>query len=235
MQMRSVVAAVLVVLAVAGCASGSTTAAGGARSSSTSASPPVDRSVDGLTVGDYRWADDGFSLPEAFDVTLVRGLTPEAALDVLCPGEARMFPTSEAAERWAFRPAYDGLVAVTAGAVAGFTLLIENNGFMALQRLRALSARGLAVSAYRNVNALSRFNYARRGRMLLDFDPLLESPQNDPHALPELRGISFGDDDLIPMARSFLLAARLTGLRLLPRDVTSHTDRLFAGCVDWRA
>jgi hypothetical protein len=82
-----------------------------------------------------------------------------------------------------------------------------------------LSRQGAAVVIYNNVNDLDSFQYARAGHVVRDFDPLLFGTSDRAHALPQERGIRFGALDFRYLARSMLLAHRLTGLRLTLADV----------------
>jgi hypothetical protein len=139
----------------------------------------------------------------------------------------------EAAGR-AVRDANDrGTEPVVAGRLpGGWTIVIEYNGFNATDDALAarLSVRGPAVVIYENVDADSSFQYAVGGRLIRAFDPLIYDAGTGKR-LAEERGIHFGDEqDRNPMAQSFLLAFRLTGVAVRAADVWRTAGYLGVAC-----
>jgi len=67
--------------------------------------------------------------------------------------------------------------------------------------------------------------------VIRSFDPLLTHMPQEGEPLPEEEGIAFpGEgDELRPMRGSFLLAERLTGIRLTEADLTGPSDRIAVG------
>lgn len=63
---------------------------------------------------------------------------------------------------------------VQVGWCNGWAFAYENNGFRGTlpEVLRSVSARTVAVSVYRNVNAVTRFCYAANGTIVAHFDPI---------------------------------------------------------------
>jgi hypothetical protein len=83
--------------------------------------------------------------------------------------------------------------------------------------LRRVSAGGRAVSAYWNVNAVTRFSYAMDGQVVTAFEAISPGRRSgtDPDHLEELRvGLSWGDAD--PVALMLALAGRVTGAPVRP-------------------
>jgi len=179
----------------------------------------------------FAWAERQGFPEDAATVTLVRGRSPREALRMI--STQRITPI-ESADR-AVRAAADaGAEPVVAGRLGpGWTIVIEYNGFNATDPAVAarLSARGEAVIVYQNVDALSSFLYAVGGRVVREFDPLIYDAGTG-RRLAQERGIHFGDDrDLNPMAQSFLLAYRLTGVAVRASDVWGTAGRLGVACA----
>jgi uncharacterized protein DUF6461 len=175
----------------------------------------------------FAWAEEGGPM-EAACVTLVRGVTPRQALEIITTDRITAIGPAAQAERIVNRRSDATLV--TAGRIrGGWTLVLEVNGFNATVGAtpRQLSRHGTAVVIFRNVNALTSFQYAVKGALIREFDPLLFGPPWTGQPLPQERGIRFGDEqDVNPMAQSFLLAYRLTGVALTRRDVITTQGRL---------
>ena len=135
---------------------------------------------------------------------------------------------------WAAQQDYQHYgTAVEAGAISGWTVVIELNGYQATlpELLEALSGGGEAVVIHQNVNGLASFQYAKNGTIVRAFDPLLPESGQIGEPLPEEQGIVFPGEngELHPMPGAFLLAERLTGIRLTEADLSEPGDRIAVG------
>ena len=158
----------------------------------------------------YEWVE---SL-EAFCFTAVVGLDPPETARRLdgdvADGELRTFDECF----WAA----DGPQWAQIGPVEGGVLVAENNGWRAEECIERLSKDVRVACFFRNVQAVMHFVYAVDGRILAEFDPLLDiGPRtgHDPHSIdPALQGLPFG---LFGAERSALtLLERLTGVSIDP-------------------
>lgn len=172
---------------------------------------------------------------EGATVALVRGRTPTEALDILGPDREVGPAPAGLVREWAADQQFQRVIvtALEAGELGLWTLVVELNGFRATDKelLRHLSAQGEAVVIYENVNALSRFLYARSGEIVRDFDPLLDDSEHATFRLPEEEGINFPGDhgQLRPMQGAFHLTERLTGVRLTLSDLKDPAHRIAVG------
>ena len=84
---------------------------------------------------------------------------------------------------------------------------------------------------YQNVNGLASFQYEKDGTVVRAFDPLLPGLGQAGVPLPEEHGIAFPGEngELHPMPGAFLLAERLTGIRLTESDLAEPGDRIAVG------
>jgi hypothetical protein len=103
------------------------------------------------------------------------------------------------------------------GAVDGGLLIAEHNGWRAEEAVERLSHGARLACFFRNVNAVMHFVWAVDGRILAEFDPLLDRQARsgeDPHCIDAaLTGLPFG---LFGAESSALhLVERLTGVRVL--------------------
>jgi hypothetical protein len=92
-----------------------------------------------------------------------------------------------------------------------WVVAVEDNGWQG-SRVEVLRGLGFAVSAYWNVNALTRFSYARDGKVRTAFEAMAPNWRHgaDPDCLEEIRaGLPWEDGDWV--ALMFALAARVTG------------------------
>lgn len=186
--------------------------------------------------GPYAWTESGNGpLEFGAAVALVRGCSPRAALDVLAADRATPVGPAREIRDWADRQddyQHYGS-AVEAGETGGWTLVVELGGYRATdpELLRQLSRDGEAVVIFQNVNAHSSFQYAKNGTVVRDFDPLLPNMPQTGEPLPEEQGIAFPGENgkLHPMPGAFLLAERLTGIRLTESDLSDPGDRIAAG------
>jgi hypothetical protein len=181
----------------------------------------------------YGWAEGDNLLSNAATFSLVQGLTPEQALRILAPHPATKIESVPAAQRWElrqpYRPSGPNAQLIVAQRRAGWTMILEDNGFEATEVAARLSRSGRAVVIYNNVNALTSFQYARQGRVLRYFDPLLYSNYGPGKRLRQERGISFGHSPWPYIAQSLLLAERITGLRVRPSDLDLNTYPIAIG------
>ena len=108
-----------------------------------------------------------------------------------------------------FWPA-DGPQWAQVGPVGTGVLVAEHNGWRAEEAIRPLSRGARVACFFRNVHAVMRFAYAVDGRVVVEFDPLLE-PAPRTVASTDLPFGLFGAE------RSALtLMERLTGLTVEP-------------------
>jgi hypothetical protein len=100
--------------------------------------------------------------------------------------------------------------------VDGGLLVAEHNGWRAEEIIEPLSRRARVASFFRNVQAVMRFVYAVDGRILAEFDPLLDTrPRSgaDPRSLDTaLSDLPFGLFAAEPSA--LRLMERVTGVRI---------------------
>lgn len=167
-------------------------------------------------------------------VALVKGSSPEQALDVLGLRRATEVASARTIRDWVTQQDVDHYgTAIEAGEIGGWTIVIELNGYQATlpEQLEALSEGGEAVVIYRNINALSSFQYAKNGTIVRAFDPLLPRMSQIGEPLPEEQGIAFPGEngELHPMRGAFLLAERLTGIRPTESDLSEPGDRIAIG------
>ncbi len=167
-------------------------------------------------------------------VALVKGRTPTEALEILGADCEVGIAAAVEVREWANQQDYWNYgTALEAGTLGDWTIVVELNGFRATNRelLSLLSEGGEAVVIYRNVNALSSFQYARGGQIVREFDPLGDASHDAAFRLPEEEGISFPGDngELHPMKGAFSLAERLTGIRLSAADLENADQRIAVG------
>jgi hypothetical protein len=164
--------------------------------------------ADDLIVSGYEWVED----LEAYCFTAVVGLDHDHLVERLGGALAgtRTFDEcfwSADGPQWAqVGPAGDG------------QLVAEHNGWRAEEIIESLSTGARVACFFRNVRAEMHFVYAVDGRILAEFDPLLErSPRSgrDPHCLDA------AVDDL-PFG---LFAAEQSALRLLERTTGVQVAR----------
>ena len=144
------------------------------------------------------------------------------------PATAAMTPSEAAA--WIEHESLDAsapYVTVAAAArVGSWTVVVEGNGFEATtpgtpERLTDAGHRAGVI--YRSVNADMQFIWARDGRIVRSFDPLLYDLPGLGDVLPEEDGLPFGPGS--PTASSFALLERLTALRLTQELLDDRSDR----------
>lgn len=178
--------------------------------------------------------DDPYAWTEGFvaTVALVKGCPPAQALEIIGADRATSVASAQEIREWVDEQEYPAYgTAIEAGVIGDWTFVLESGGYQATSFAEQLSEGGEAVVIYQSVNADSSFQYARNGTVIRSFDPLLTHMPQEGEPLPEEEGIAFpGEGDgLHPMRGSFLLAERLTGIRLTEADLTGPSDRIAVG------
>lgn len=157
----------------------------------------------------YEWIE---SL-EAYCFTAVVGLDADEAIRRL-GGDPDLGAKSRTFAE-CFWPA-DGPQWAQVGPVDGGLLVAEHNGWRAEEVAESLSRGARLASFFRNVHAVMHFVYAVDGRVVAEFDPLLDHrPRtgDDPYSIePALQGLPFGLFAAEPSALTLL--ERLTGVRV---------------------
>jgi hypothetical protein len=184
--------------------------------------------ADLRTAADYGWLEKQYQhLMEAYCVTLVRGLSPDALLEALGaePGE-RMTGVAELSG-----PSFDDWESdgwfVAVASVGDWSLMVEHNGFVGVgpETMLPVSRGRTVVSHYRNVNAVDHFYWFEDGTTRLHFEPLFPHHRDGSHPdelLAAMResGFDLSDEDDAGLdghtEAAFALAERITGVRLTP-------------------
>ncbi len=150
---------------------------------------------------------------EAYCFTAVVGLDADEAIRRLGGDPTRGVGSRTFAE--CFWPA-DGPQWAQVGALDGGLLVAEHNGWRAEEVVEPLSRGARLACFFRNVHAVMHFVYAVDGRVLAEFDPLLDHAPKagyDPRCLDRaLQGLPFGLFAAEPSALTLL--ERLTGVRV---------------------
>jgi hypothetical protein len=160
-------------------------------------------------VGGYGWVE----ALEAYCFTAAVGLDPDEAIRRLGgdPGQVAVARTFDEC----FWPA-DGPQWAQVGVVDGGLLVAEHNGWRAEEVVEPLSRGARLACFFRNVHAVMHFVYAVDGRIVAEFDPLLDTAPRvgkDPYSLgPALQGLPFGLFGA--ESSSLVLMERLTGIRV---------------------
>jgi hypothetical protein len=182
----------------------------------------------------YAWADSRLPFAAGATVAVVHGRSPRSVLHVLAPDAATPIEAPAAVQRWVDRGPYqqerNSIEARSLG--NGWTLIVNLLGYRATEypKLRRLSAHGRAVVVYEDVELNSSFQIARRGHIIRDFAPVDYTRPWLGHPSPAERKIRFGDRrDYHSMAKSLLLVAQLTGLRLTQSSVNSTSQGIAVG------
>lgn len=165
------------------------------------------------TETDYLWADGWEDL--GFCLALVKGSSPEEVLGRMVPEPPCPLGAAPAVRAWAGEhqlPDYAN--AIEAGALDGWVVTFEANGFQATldEVVARLSSNGQAVVVFRNVNCVMQCIDAVDGAIVRSFDPLLY-PVWGGKPLPEESGLPFGEVGH-PTSAAFAWAERLTGVHL---------------------
>jgi hypothetical protein len=162
-------------------------------------------------VSGYEWVNQ----LEAYCFTAAVGLDADEAIRRLGGNAA------PASQRRTFDECFwpaDGPQWAQVGVVDAGLLVAEHNGWRAEEVVEPLSRGAQVACFFRNVHAVMRFVYAVDGRILAEFDPLLEcrprrgtAPRSVEAAL---QGLSFGLFGAEVSA--LMLVERLTGVRVAP-------------------
>ncbi|MEV0246089.1 DUF6461 domain-containing protein [Nocardia sp. NPDC050712] len=188
------------------------------------------------TAADYTWLDEHYPhLMEAYCLTLVRDITPEALL-----AELRAEPASSVKGVDAlYEPSFDAwddhggdklFVGVTA--VGDWSVMLEFNGYLGStsEVILPLSRGRTVVSHFRNINAVDHFHWYEDGDLRLHFEPLFAHSRDGSHPDQLLTqmvesGFDLSDaDDRDYEAHteaSFALAQRITGVPVTPELFTA--------------
>ncbi|MGJ6962755.1 DUF6461 domain-containing protein [Streptosporangium sp. G11] len=174
-----------------------------------------------ITYADVDWLARGHELGDVWCLTFVWGLDEAEALRRIGAIEESIRPlTYEELDDEGLFPD-----TVLAGRLGGWTVLIERGGWQTIERdaFRALSTATEVVSVLRNDHATHNFVYARDGRTVTSFDPMIPAWRygSDPDRLVDaMRAAGFdpghapGDEDENvdhpTVDGALLLAVRLT-------------------------
>ena len=163
----------------------------------------------------YRWVDGRQDL-DAVSITLARPPN-DALIEILAPRRQMPVPLTYAdalEAAFALEDFAAGSVLAQLDELQGWTAIIEPCGWAASMPdvVARLSADGVAVNVFWNVNANMSACLARGGAVVRQFDPLLYDPGDRP--LPEELGLGFGDPSapVRPACLEFL--ARCTGVEI---------------------
>ncbi|MEV6644352.1 DUF6461 domain-containing protein [Amycolatopsis sp. NPDC051371] len=161
-----------------------------------------------MTGDDFDWLSTS-TLGEAACVTMVRTTDVDAVVRGLggVAGEVRTVPFAEAGND------LDQAYAIVVCHQGEYVVAIEANGFQGSRPevLRRVSRLGETVSAFWNIEALTRFSYAVNGRIKTAFEAGADSWKEgeDPDCLAPL--VAEIDWEAGHRRTGLLLAARLTG------------------------
>lgn len=163
------------------------------------------------SVGTHGWAEQ----VDAAAVALVHGLDLRQVGEVL-----RVDWSTERTvlfdDAWDVLDDDTDLFPVQLEELDGWVVVIEPNGYLTTfeEVLVALSAGGVAVSVFWNVNARYQFSLARRGELVRSLDPFIQDWEPTGEPLPEEAGLPFGEEDASQSAATVELARRVTGVSL---------------------
>lgn len=198
------------------------------------------------SAADYAWFDD-HQLSEMYCMTLVRGLTPadfltrmdadphglSRGLDAFVSEDSETSPGYESYGAWWFIGATQ-----VSGPDGPWTLAVEINGYLGTlsEFMTPVSAGTRAVSHFRNINALTSFDWWEDGGLRTHFEWPQERRGSTPDALVDaMTRVGFKlenededeDEDSDPgIPGKMALAEELTGVRVtadLLRDATYTT------------
>lgn len=170
----------------------------------------------------YGWVTRNSAYQDAGCLTVVTGQASERVLTTLGAD-----PVRESSDPYAYVP--EGMGSVAAVALAApdpAVVLIEDNGYEGARPevLRALSKKGIAASAFWNVNGVVRFGCARRGKSVYAAEVL----DMEPSAVPRvLRTLASGaeDDDADLVAIAVAMVATYTGVDVPNINAVSQPSR----------
>ena len=164
---------------------------------------------DDASTPEYGWVEG----LEAYCFTAVVGLDLNEAIRRL--GGDPSLPVAQRTFSECFWPA-EGMQWAQVGVLDGALLVAEHNGWRAEEVVESLSRGARLACFFRNVHAIMHFVYAVDGKILAEFDPLLERNArtgDDPRSIDgALQGLPFGLFAAEPSAMALL--ERLTGVRI---------------------
>ena len=158
----------------------------------------------------YEWADEIMAVA----ITFVRGLALQEVGDLIGVQWSTERTATFSEALWL--QAESAAPVVQAGQLGDWVVVVEPNGFLTTMSATAaaLSARGMVVSVFWNVNRVMNLVVARGGAVVRRFDPLLIASTAQGEPLPEEAGLVFGEADPSPLVAALELAERLTGVAI---------------------
>jgi hypothetical protein len=175
------------------------------------ARPDDGRGDADVTAAAYDWL--GADTPnDTYAITLVRGRSVRSVLRVLAP--RRDLGPRTAAEAYEFYfdrldpRTYPGPHVTQVDARGPGVVVVDVSGFPDERQLARLSRRGTVSSFFTTVELDTYVTVARRGRVIRRFDTNFRPPREG--ALPEERGLGFGEKGVDPFSPAWALNERLT-------------------------
>jgi hypothetical protein len=164
----------------------------------------------------FSWLEEPVDVLEALSLTLVSPAS-NRAIATLRPSSEWPQALTLAGGREAALQMDDfgwGSLLAQVDEIDGWTAIVEPVGWAAAQGevVSELSQGGVAVNVCWNVNAVMSATYARDGRLVREFDPLLY--RADGAALAEEAGLPFGEPGAPLRAACLAFLERLTGVRI---------------------
>lgn len=149
---------------------------------------------------------------DAVCISLIQGVVPNDARDVMCPEGSYEFDSRDEVEAWVLDSESYDRAWLAVGEVRGLTFLWEQSGWAGADPAlaRAVSERGSFQGMFWNVNSVMNFLLARQGVLLRQFDPLFHD--DDPSPVSEV-----GDRLSEEVGLDWESAPRLSGLEVLSR------------------
>jgi hypothetical protein len=120
---------------------------------------------------------------------------------------------ANATELWSFPGlGSDGNDVIQLGQIGDAVVVYEPNGWTSIDEtvIKAIAAP-VSVSLFRNVNAVMQFTYAKGGKIIRIFDPVLYRAEG---FIEEERALGFAENGDNNDFKSFQLIESLTGIRL---------------------
>jgi hypothetical protein len=136
------------------------------------------------TAAEYGWLKEQYPyLMEAYCITLVQGLAPDALLMALGADLGERMTGVRALEGPAFERFEDDGHFVGVAAVGDWSLMVEYNGYVGVTDalMKPLSLRRVVVSHFCNVNAVDHFYWYEDGSTRLHFEPLFAYQRDGSH------------------------------------------------------
>lgn len=156
----------------------------------------------------YNWVD-GTTTADTYSVVFVRRISPREALSVL--GDVRRDAGSLTSEQalnlesdLTDPDTYAAPPIVQIGRLDGGVVIYSPYGFRPVERLRALSRKGVAATFTTTVELDTSIAVARNGQQTREFDPFFHDEEERQGALPQEHDVDFSDDEGFPAAWTFL-------------------------------